>query len=113
MNKKDVLTVEQMPLNVLGGLRYRNSGFNVCGVIEHLSGSYNPTVSCGDSTGSSYGLQRAALSGGYASFQAIVLPHSVALRITGLNKYPRNKSTIPVSGMWFTMLPIFIRTGVS
>ncbi len=112
MNKKDVPTVGQLPLNIVERLHYRNSDFDVCGVNGHLSGNYHPTVPCDVSTGSGYGLQRVALLGGYVSFPAIVPPHSMALRITGLNKYPRNKSTIPVSSTWFTMRPIFIRMGV-
>lgn len=90
MNKKDVLTVGQMLLNVMEGLRYTNSDFDVRGVIVHLSGKYNPTVPCGVSTGSSYGLQRVALSDSCANFPVTVPPNLNVLRVTGLHKSRRN-----------------------
>ena len=94
MRKKDALTVAQL-LDAMEQQPYLNSDFNVYSVSGHLSGKPGITVSAGASTGSGYGLPRAIPSGGCANFLATVLPHSMALRITGLNRYPRNKSTIP------------------
>jgi hypothetical protein len=113
MNKKDAPTVGQLPLNVMEGLRYGNSDFNVCGVNGHLYGNYHPTVPCDVSTGSDYGLQRVVLSDCCAKFLVTVLLNLNVSKVTGLNKHLQNKSTIPVFGTWFTMRPIFIRMGVS
>jgi hypothetical protein len=113
MNKKGVLTVEQLPLNVMEGLRYRNSDSDVYSVNGHIYGNYRPIVTCDDNTGSDYGLQRVALSAYCANFLVTVLLNLNASRVTGLNKYLQNESTIPVFGIWFMMRPIFIRMGAS
>ncbi len=113
MHKKDALTVAQPLLDALEEQPYLNRGFNVYSVSGHLSGKPGITVSAGASTGSDSGLLRAIPLGGCADFLATVLPHSMALRITGSNKYPRTKSTTPGFSTWFTMRPTFIRMGVS
>jgi len=95
MHKKDALTVAHSLLDAMEQPPYLNSGFNVYSVGGHLYGKPGITVSTGASTGSCSGLQRAIPSGGSANFLATVRPHSMTLRITGFNKYLRNKSAIP------------------
>jgi len=111
MNKKDVRAAGQLPLNVMERVRYRNNDFDVRSVNGHLYGNYHPTVLCDVSTGSGYGSQRVALSDYCANFLVTVPLNLNESKVTGLNKYLQNDSTIPVSGTWCTMRPIFIRTG--
>jgi hypothetical protein len=113
MHKKGALNAGRHLLYTMEKLRQVSNGIDVYVVIGRLSGKPGITVSAGASTGSDFGLPRAIPSDGCANFLATVLPNSMALRITGLNKHRRNKSTIPWFGTWFTMRPIFIRMGVS
>jgi len=99
MLKKDVLDAGRAPLQDMEGLHYTSSDFDVCYVIEHLSGDHDITGPYGISTGSSYGLLRVALSDYSANFPAIVNPNLKESRITGLNK-PRRSILITLrSGM--------------
>jgi hypothetical protein len=86
MPKKDVLSAGRVPSNGMEGLHYTNSDFNVCDVIEHLSGKQGTTVSHGVSTGSGCGLPRIAPLDYYAGCPATVPPNLNESRITGLNK---------------------------
>lgn len=95
MYKKDVSTVAQPLLDDMEQQLCLSSDFNVYAVSGPLSGKQSITVSPDASTGSGFGLSRAAPLGGCASFLVTVLPHLVALRTAGLNKCRRNKLTIP------------------
>jgi hypothetical protein len=113
MHKKGALNAGRYLLYIMEKRRQVSNAIAVYSVIRHLSGKLGITVSTGANTGSGSGLPRAIQSGGCVSFLTTVPPHLMALRITGLNKYPRNKSTMPGFSTWFTMRLIFIRMGVS
>jgi len=99
MHKKDVLNAGHALLKGMGGVHYTSSGFDVCGVIEHLSGKHDTTGPYGVSTGSSCGLLRAALSDYSANCPATAHPNLNASRITGLNKPRRSILITPRYGM--------------
>ena len=112
MHKKDAPAVGRMQFNAMGEMHYTNRGFGACSVDARSFGKYGAIGPCAASTGSSFGLSRVALSDVCANFLAIVLSHLMILRITGLNKYQRNKLTIPGFDIWSMTRPIFMRTDV-
>ncbi len=99
MHKKDVLDADQVPLNAMEQMHYTNSDFNVCVVIEHLSGKQSITVLRDVNTGSDYGLPRTVPSGYFANCLATVHQNSMALRIIGLDKPQRGILITQRSGM--------------
>jgi len=112
VHKKDVAGVGRHLLSDGEEPYLTNNAFDVYSVNGRLSGKLGITVSPDVNIGSSSGSSRVVLSDVYVNFLAIVLPHSKALRTTGLNKYQENKLTLPGFSMRSMMRPISIRTGV-
>ena len=90
MHKKDVLSAGQATLIDMEKPHHTNSDFNVCGVIEHLSGKRAITVLRSVSTGSDCGLPKVAPSDYCVNCPATVPLNLKASRITGLNESPKS-----------------------
>ena len=112
MHKKDAPGVGRRLLSDGEEPYLTNNDFNVYSVSGHLFGKLDITVSSDANIGSNSGSPRVVLSGVYVNFRAIVLPHSKALRTTGLNKYQESKLTMSGFSTRSMMRPISIKTGV-
>jgi hypothetical protein len=112
MHKKAVRNVGHVRFNVMERRPLTNNGFIVWVVTGHLSGNCSETVQYAADIGSSYGLQRAVPPAFYAGYPVTVLQSLIGSGNTGLAKYQRSRSTIPVYSMWYMMGLIFTRMAV-
>jgi hypothetical protein len=83
MHKKDALIAIPPPFDAMELRHYSNSAINAYAATAHLFGKPAITVPTAASTGSGCGLPRAIPFGSLASFLAIALLPSTALRTIG------------------------------
>lgn len=113
MHKKDALDVAQAALNFTEGLRYKNSVFDACNANIHLSGKHQLTKPGEAVIGLNSGLRKAVRSDFCPTSLATVHTNLTASKTIGSGRSRLSSLIMRRLAIWFTMLPISIRMGVS
>ena len=109
MNKKIVLTVDQIKLNSSEKLNKINSGSDAKNVLKALFGKILLIKNTVKNIGSNYGLKKAIVFVNFLNCLDIVLLNLKESRNIGLIKPPKNNGIIRKLSTLFAMQPIFIK----